>query len=339
MSTATAGLLSSFPIAYASNALNLSVVGAGAAIPADAAAVRFELTGDEFSAINDVRFAKFLGTSSTGAVSIAGGYFDPEMGADFSDLFLGTADSLRLANMRGVRNAAVQYRDGIVGHPVQHLSQMLNGIRFYLSRPATNAFLEAENSIRDLFLVLHEGAALVWQERFEPHVTDQGALWLMSDFLMYRDWVLHEVRARDEQHQIESAVAVMRGSNMDFMRIVARLADFIAQEHPGIAEAEKLSRAEAVYACYMQTGDVDKLRSATWSKRFERELRIVLRNRPSSELQQKAWNDVPREVLAIAQRLEELSIPEFAALGPGMQVEVAARMALERNFDASLYND
>lgn len=339
MAPNVAQALSSFPVAYGSNALNLNVVETAAGIPADAAVVSFERAEDEFSAINDVRIARYAEDSSAGAVRIVGGYFDPEMGADFSDLFLGTADALRLANARGVGSAVIQYGEGIAGHPVQHLSQLLNGIRFYLSRPATNAWLEAESSIRHLFLVLHEGAAHVWQERFQPYVEDQEKLWLFSDFLMYRNWLMQESFARDGARQLENVVAVMRGKNMEFERVIACIVDFIASEYPQMERAERRSRAESVYAGYMETGDMSSLTAFPWSRQFERELRIVLRNRPSFEPRTKAWNDVPREVLSILEALAALSIPEFTELDAEKQVEVASRMALERSFDTSLRRD
>ncbi len=320
------GVLNSFTMAYAGNALSIHTVSGAAAIPDDADRVLFIEIRSPFDAPDGLDNAMITGQGQAGRLHMVGGYAQQSTNGVSAQLFMPTLDSMRLAQYEESSRISFNYGEGLPGDPVSHISQMLCGIRAYLRLPATDPRLAVDNSIEDVYLQLHEGAISIWEERFAPLLHDQEGLWMLNEYLLWLDIVRIERAMSETQREAEIAVARMRGLNIAIEQTMGRLISFIGSRHPELDSASLRNLAEHVYTHFLRVGMADDLRAEDW----QGPAAILIRHLVREALNGNHEPSVPAEATAaLMERLNSMEIPELQSASPELRVEVVERMIRE----------
>ncbi len=186
---------------------------------------------------------------------------------------------------------------------------------------------------------MNAAAALVWQERFAPHVKKLEDLWLVSECITNIAHVTYETRWEGEQQDTAGVVAMMRFSNFGGERLLKRIADFVRAENPERSQEEIRLISEATYALHLRTDTVKELQAKKWTRSTKNGINALIRNHHPVQNAAPTTPSTSGEAVALAQKLRELTIPEFTALDTLRQIRVAARMIQERNEDAESLGD
>lgn len=341
MVAAAPGIVTSFPVTFYGNALNVSVCSAAAATPAEACVIRFEHKAEVQDAPDGLKFASIVHAALGHSLQIAGHYqfyaFLPNV---MTELFSATSNVLRLANFHESCQVVVHYDEAVPGTPLRNIASMFAGISWYLCTPSTEAFPDIKNGIRDVFLVLSEGASRVWQERFAPLISNEGDFWLFVDFFHQLECMDVETLFRADAEKTEAAVGIMRETNFALQGLLVRIEGFIAHKYPDMAPDARKALAEATYAhCMKLDGMRASIESKEWHGYIQREMIRFMERRLNEQREAAAFVDMSDEAFAILRDLERLAIPEFSALDPSRQKDAAVRIANEREEEALAHEE
>ncbi|MFA4874044.1 MAG: hypothetical protein WC690_01745 [bacterium] len=348
-------IISSFVMAAADQQLNAIVPVVGE-LPDDTDSLEYvarakdSLAEPEQDLVAHASLGEMRRTSAPEAapLSINGFYEDADQLWKNADLSLGTADGLRLANYAQSNRVAIIYRRGIPGDGVRHIAQILKGMQWYLEDPAVEtAHGRVENGIREVVLMLHAGALGVWERRFAPYLENRDKFRLVVECLNCLDDIAHEASAHEEANAIHW-VALSTAFGTKFAtaseavtsRLLKHILEYIddpSQRHP-LLPVPRLSTEEAtkvsqkIYESFLQRGDLEELRLDPWQ---ETTIKTIHAEVLDYALRIKETIGVsvevsPEEIAPLAEELRALGIPEFAALTPQEQDEVARRIIKER---------